>query len=52
MGWNLGFEAIPVGARDLFSGILQQPHSTGYLLAAVFTFPCEGSAPGSWEILS
>lgn len=49
----MGLEAVPVEARGLFSGILQQGYSLGYLLAAAFTlaFASEGSAPDSYKIL-
>jgi SHS family lactate transporter-like MFS transporter len=33
----MGLDSIPVEARGLLSGIPQQGHSLGYLLAAVFT---------------
>ena len=49
----MGLEAVPVEARGLLSGILQQGYSLGYLLAAAFTlaFASEGSAPDSYKIL-
>ena len=49
----MGLEAVPVEARGLLSGILQQGYSLGYLLAAAFTlaFASEGTAPDSYKIL-
>ena len=49
----MGLESVPVEARGLLSGILQQGYSLGYLLAAAFTlaFASEGSAPDSFKIL-
>ena len=49
----MGLESVPVEARGLLSGVLQQGYSLGYLLAAAFTlaFASEGSAPDSYKIL-
>lgn len=49
----MGLESVPVEARGLLSGILQQGYSLGYLLAAAFTlaFASEGTAPDSYKIL-
>jgi len=49
----MGLEAVPVEAHGLLSGILQQGHSLGYLLAAAFTlaFASEGTALDSHKIL-
>ena len=49
----MGLESVPVEARGLLSGILQQGYSLGYLLAAAFTlaFASEGTAADSYKIL-
>ncbi|RHZ69474.1 hypothetical protein Glove_283g103 [Diversispora epigaea] len=38
LGAALAMETLPTEARGLFSGILQQGYSTGYLIAAVFYY--------------
>jgi len=49
----MGLESVPVEARGLLSGLLQQGYSLGFLLAAAFTlaFASEGTAPDSFKIL-
>src|ERR671934_2882940 len=47
LGASLAMETLPIAARGLFSGILQQGYAFGYLLAAVvywivFSFFCWG----------
>ncbi|CAG8548316.1 6406_t:CDS:10 [Diversispora eburnea] len=38
IGAALAMETLPTEARGLFSGILQQGYSTGYLIAAIFYY--------------
>lgn len=42
---------MPMEARGLFSGILQQGYALGYLIAAVFNLYLVPGSPHSWKIL-
>ncbi|RHZ48809.1 hypothetical protein Glove_541g8 [Diversispora epigaea] len=49
LGAALAMEALPTEARGLFSGILQQGYSTGYLIAAIFYYMVIGNL--SWRAM-
>lgn len=42
---------MPMEARGLFSGILQQGYALGYLIAAVFNLYIVPGSPHSWKVL-
>lgn len=42
---------MPMEARGLFSGILQQGYALGYLIAAIFNLYLVPGSPHSWKIL-
>lgn len=48
---SMGLENMPMEARGLFSGILQQGYALGYLIAAVFNLYIVPGSPHSWKVL-
>ncbi|RPA96564.1 MFS general substrate transporter [Choiromyces venosus 120613-1] len=48
---SMGLENMPMEARGLFSGILQQGYALGYLIAAVFNLYIVPNSPHSWRAL-
>lgn len=42
---------MPVEARGLFSGLLQQGYALGYLIAAVFNLYVVPGSPYTWKML-
>ncbi|RUS19387.1 major facilitator superfamily domain-containing protein, partial [Endogone sp. FLAS-F59071] len=51
LGSSLAMESLPPEARGLFSGILQQGYSTGYLLAVLFNYGIITGAHASWRVV-
>ncbi|RPA76477.1 MFS general substrate transporter [Ascobolus immersus RN42] len=48
---SMALENIPIESRGLFSGLLQQGYSLGYLLAAVFNIGVVPHSRHSWRLL-
>lgn len=48
---SMGLENMPMEARGLFSGILQQGYALGYLIAAIFNLYVVPNSSQSWKAL-
>ncbi|KAJ1548299.1 hypothetical protein HK405_003762 [Cladochytrium tenue] len=51
LGTSLAMESIPLEARGLFSGILQQAYATGNLLASAVYYAVYSRYPNQWRVL-
>lgn len=51
LGASLALEALPVEARGIFSGILQEGYATGYLLATLLNYGIVSQGGKSWRAL-